>query len=282
MKKILVPTDFSTEADYALEAAARIAVKAGASIELLHIVEDLPQQTFSPSGDYLPQSSMDKVFVMKLIERAHEQLLIRMMDTKMAGISLTHEVKVGNVFKQIAQSISDKKVDLIIMGTKGASGMQEILVGSNTEKVVRFANCPVLSIKKKPEDFDLKKVVLAVNFEENYTSFLNKLIGWQKLFDFSLHILHVNTPLNFDTTANVEDKKTRFSRQHQLHNYTFTIVNEYSYEEGIINFANKTKADMVVMLTHGRKGLSFFLDGSITGSMLNHASIPVMSFRINN
>ncbi len=64
MKKILVPTDFSTEADCALEAAARIAVKAGASIELLHIVEDLPQQTFSPSGDYLPQSSMDNSFLL--------------------------------------------------------------------------------------------------------------------------------------------------------------------------------------------------------------------------
>jgi nucleotide-binding universal stress UspA family protein len=282
MKKILVPTDFSSEADFALEVAASIAARTGATIELLHVVEDLPYQTFSPAGDYIPQDSMDKVFVKKLIEKAHEQLHSRMQSKKLADIALTREVKVGNVFKHVGQSISEEKVDLIVMGTKGASGLHEILVGSNTEKVVRFAKCPVLSVREKPQVFDLKNVVLAVNFEENYTSFLNRLKEWQELFGFTLHILHVNTPLNFDTTSSVDEKMSRFSRKHHLQNYTFTILNEYSYEEGIIGFAKKTKADMIVMLTHGRRGFSFFLDGSVTSSMVNHANIPVMSYKINN
>jgi nucleotide-binding universal stress UspA family protein len=280
MKKILVPTDFSPEADYALEAATRIVARSGASIHLLHIVEDLPYDTFSPSGDYIPQNSMDKVFVMKLIEKAHEQLHTRMQDANLAGITITHEVKTGSVYKHIAQGIAGEKVDLIVMGTKGDSGLHEMLIGSNTEKVVRFAGCPVLSIRKKPGGFDLKNVVLAVNFEENYTSFLHKLIDWQKLFNFKLHVLHVNTPLNFDTTANIEERMARFSRKHQLQNYTFTIVNEYAYEEGILGFAAKTKADMVVMLTHGRRGLAYFMDGSITGNVVNHATVPVLSYRI--
>jgi nucleotide-binding universal stress UspA family protein len=280
MKKILVPTDFTTEADYALEAAAKIAATSGASIELLHIVEDLPHETFSPAGDYIPQNSMDKLFVMKLIEKAHEQLHTRMKDKKLAGIHLTHEVKVGNVYKHIAQSISDERVDLIVMGTKGDSGLHELLVGSNTEKVVRFATCPVLSIGKQPEAFELKNVVLAANFEENYSSFLHKLLEWQKLFEFSLHIVHINTPLNFDSSAHIEEKMAWFSKKHQLQNYTFTIVNEFTYEAGIINFASKTKADMIVMLTHGRRGLAYFMDGSITGNVVNHANVPVLSYRI--
>jgi nucleotide-binding universal stress UspA family protein len=189
---------------------------------------------------------------------------------------------VGNVFKQVGQSIADEKVDLIVMGTKGASGLHEMLVGSNTEKVVRFAKCPVLSVPGNPESFDLKNVVLAVNFEENYTSFLSKLQEWQRIFGFTLHFLHVNTPLNFDTTANIDEKMTKFSKRHHLQNYTFTIINEYSYKEGIINFATKTRADMIVMLTHGRKGLSFFLDGSVTSSVVNHAQIPVMSYKITS
>jgi nucleotide-binding universal stress UspA family protein len=282
MKKILVPTDFSTEADYALEVAAKIAAKTGAGIELLHVIEDLPHQTFSPAGDYVPQDPMDKLFVRKLIERAHEQLHERMRNSKLEGIELTHEVKVGNVFKHLGQSIADEKVDLTVMGTKGASGLHEILVGSNTEKVVRYAKCPVLSVREKPLAFDLKNVVLAVNFEENYTAFVNTLKEWQKLFGFTLHVVHVNTPLNFDTTANIDEKMIRFSKKHQLQDYTFTIVNEYSYEGGIINFATKTKSDMIVMLTHGRKGLAYFLDGSITSSVVNHANIPVMSFKLNN
>jgi nucleotide-binding universal stress UspA family protein len=133
-----------------------------------------------------------------------------------------------------------------------------------------------------PESFDLKNVVLAVNFEENYTSFLSKLQEWQRIFGFTLHFLHVNTPLNFDTTANIDEKMLKFSKKHHLQNYTFTIINEYSYKEGIINFATKTRADMIVMLTHGRKGLSFFLDGSVTSSVVNHAQIPVMSYKITS
>jgi nucleotide-binding universal stress UspA family protein len=223
---------------------------------------------------------MDRVFVRKLIERAHEQLHERMQNNKLAGLAISPVVKVSNVFKLVGESIADEKVDLTVMGTKGASGLHEILVGSNTEKVVRYAKCPVLSVREKSAGFSLKNVVLAVNFEENYTAFLNRLKEWQHLFGFTLHLVHVNTPLNFDTTANIDEKMLKFGKKHHLQGYTFTIINDYSYETGIIKFATKTKADMIVMLTHGRKGLSFFLDGSVTSSVVNHANIPVMSYKI--
>jgi nucleotide-binding universal stress UspA family protein len=156
-----------------------------------------------------------------------------------------------------------------------------VLVGSNAEKVVRFASCPVLTVHENAGKFTLKNVALAVNFEDTRASFMNKLKELQQLFGFTLHIVHINTPLNFTTTYAIEEKMHKLSKKYELKNYTFTIINDYSNEEGIIRFADKTNADMIVMLTHGRKGLSYFLDGSTTSQVVNHARKPIMSFKIN-
>jgi len=70
-------------------------------------------------------------------------------DLKSKNIEAEAKMEIGNPYKSISHLITDQKVDLVIMGSKGASGIQELLVGSNTEKVVRNANCPVLTVKEK-------------------------------------------------------------------------------------------------------------------------------------
>jgi nucleotide-binding universal stress UspA family protein len=279
MKTILVPTDFSTEATRALDAAAVIARKTGASITLLHIVESVLDGSFVTSGTHLPKDSMEYLYMIKRIEHAHQQMN-EIISEQLSGIEVNTQVKIGLVYQNIAKAIAEEEVDLIVMGTKGATGLQEMLIGSNTEKVVTYSHSLVLSVGSGSKDFAFRNVVLPTDLSTKSPAFLKRLADLQVVFDFQVHVLYVNTPLNYSTTYQIEDRMAKFLEDCPLKNISTTILDEYSQEDGIIAFAQKTDADLIALLTHGRKGWSYFLDGSVTRTIVNHTTIPVLTYKL--
>lgn len=280
MKTILVPTDFSKEAGYALDAAIDLAARAGAQVILLHVVEGFVPGSFATQGGG-PDDISEELFMRKLLEKGKNDLSKLVANRKLENINIITNVKVGNPFHHIARDILDNEADLVVMGSKGASGYEEVLIGSNTERVVRYSKCPVITIKKPVEFSQVTDIVFAANFIEAEDNVAAELITLQNLLGAKLHLVKVDTPGNFESSRTIKKRIHAFVQKHGLKNYTMEIYNESTEEDGIIYFAEDIDADMIALATHGRTGLKHLLSGSIAEDIVNHAQRPVWTCGVN-
>ena len=283
MKKILVPTDFSRPAELATEVATEIARKANAEIVLLHVIEVPSTESFSVEGQISKFEEWDdKLFTMKLIEISKKQLSATTKEIGSSGVKASYKLKIGNPFHGMRTTITDQNADLVVMGTSGRSKLEEMIIGSNTEKVVRHAKCPVLTVHEKLFDTNFKNIVYATSMSDDEKGFSDVLTNAQELFDATIHLVRVNTPMNFKPDTVVKKLMENFARKLQLKNYTLNVFNDYSEEEGIIHFANTINADLIAMATHGRTGFAHVIAGSIAEDVANHATKPVLTYVTNS
>ena len=280
MKKIIVPTDFSKSAQIAVEVAADIARKANAELILLHVVEEATGSSFNVEGQVATneESWENKIFTVKLIEKAKRQLAKATDDPKLSEVRVRPELRVGSPFHGMRTIITSQKVDLVVMGTAGHTNLEEMIIGSNTEKVVRHSNCPVLTVHKKPSNTDFKNIVYATSMSKDEEIFSRVVRTTQKLYDSTIHLVRINTPGNFQRDASVKKYMQDFAKKLQLKNYTLNVFNDLSEEEGIIYFAESINADLIAMATHGRTGFAHVLAGSIAEDVVSHAKRPVLTF----
>jgi K+-sensing histidine kinase KdpD len=166
------------------------------------------------------------------------------------------------------------------MGSQGASGLQEMFIGSNTEKVVRRSKIPVLVIKKEVDKFEVNDMIFASDFNKESKTTFQRVANFAKLFDAKIHLLYINTIHNFNTTKNIEKRIADFMDDFDFSNYTTMIYNDISIEKGILSYARDIDADLIALNTHGRSGLSQLFNGSIGQELANHALRPVITFKI--
>jgi nucleotide-binding universal stress UspA family protein len=281
MKKILVPTDFSDQAKYALKLASEIAKKTDAQLTLLHVVEIPGQTSFNTTGEVSTTDGMDGLFIMKMIEIGKKKLKKLESDELLEGVDFSTELKAGNTYYNIASIIGEHNPDLIIMGTSGSSGVDEILIGSNAEKVVRNAKCPVLTLKEEISLANIDNIVFASSLKNDDQKLVNQLKEIAHLSYAKIHLLKVNTPNSFESSTTTYKKmdeylsRTALEADKKIHNG----INE---EEGILEFAKENNIDLIAMGTHGRKGLMHLLSGSIAEDVVNHSKRPVLTLKIED
>ncbi|AEE19533.1 nucleotide-binding universal stress UspA family protein [Dokdonia sp. Hel_I_63] len=276
IKKILVPTDFSEQAENALRVAADLAKKHNASINLLHMV-DLPMtlvDAVTGNQSELPEA----IFFMKL---AHQRFESMMSAPFLDGVTIEESAEFDGAFEGIMDYVDKYQSDLIVMGSHGDSGLHEFFIGSNAEKVVRNSKIPVLIIKNRHEHFEIENFIYALDFQaENHNAF-KQAIAFAKINNAQLHMLYVNTPGDFRSTHEVEEQMKKFMDvEGQVENCTLNIYNDNTIESGILHFAEMIDSGLVGIATHGRKGLAHFLNGSLSEGLVNHAKRPVITFRI--
>lgn len=283
MKKILVPTDFSKTSVVALEVATEIAKKSGAEITLLHVVEEATPDSYNITGEWQTEEDWsDKLFTLKLLEKSKGQLEKLVHDPRWSSVKVNGELRLGNPFHGMRTIIAEQKVDLVVMGTQGRSKMEEMLIGSNTERVVRHSKCPVLSVHKKPAKVDFKNIVYATAMHKDEEVFSRIIKRTQALYDSTVHLVRVNTPGDFQRDYVVREYMEKFARKLGLRNYTINIFNDITEEEGIIYFAETINADLIAMATHGRTGFAHVLAGSIAEDVVGHAKRPVLTFVVKH
>ena len=276
MKRILVPTDFSVQAENALKVAAQLAKKFNGEIYLLHMLE-LPLQLVDPVNGSGTQNLPEALFFMKLAKKRFIELIEQPF---LKGIKVYDTVEFHQAFEGILEVSQEHNCDLIVMGSHGASGFKEVFIGSNTEKVVRNSNIPVLVIKNEYEQFNIDKFVFATDCDLENKHTLNKAIKFAGKIDAELHLVYVNTANNFKTTLEAEACMKDFIEGENLAKHKIHIYNDDSVEQGVLNFARSLNAGLIGISTHGRKGLAHFFNGSISEDLVNHANRPVITFKI--
>lgn len=279
MKTILVPTDFSPAAQAATEVAAAIALKSQSQLVLLHAVEVPSSGSFNVEGEVLTTDNWEeKIFSMKLIEGAKQKLERLSYALTEKGVKTTHQLRFGSPFIGIREIITREPVDLIVMGTTGHSKIREMIIGSNTEKVVRHAKCPVLTVHQPPDTTEFKNIVYATSLDAEEAAFANVVINTREMYDGTIHLVRINTPSNFQSDVQVKRDMQAFAKKVNLKHYTINTFNHYSEEEGIIHFAQDIGADLIALSTHGRTGFAHVLAGSIAEDLANHSRIPVLTY----
>jgi nucleotide-binding universal stress UspA family protein len=145
--RILVPTDFSEPSDAALEYAKELAARFGASLHLLHVVEE-PFVVGIAAERYVPESPE---ITATLRADAEFRLAERLTEAERAKLRATSEVLTGPSAPTIVNAARDLAIDLIVMGTHGRTGIAHAIMGSVAERVVRAAQCPVLTVHTRPQ-----------------------------------------------------------------------------------------------------------------------------------
>lgn len=275
IKNILVPTDFSKCSVYAVKVAAQLAKKLDATVHLLHVIETpvVAYDAGMVNFESLPQAMFMK-------ELADDNLKNLLSEPFLKGIKIESKIEYDAIYKRINQYVEDQKVDLIVMGSHGAKGFNEIVLGSNAERVVRYSSCPVLTVKQEYANFDVKNILIASNFYSEADTMFKAFKQFTALFNADLHFVRVNTPINFETTPESHEKMDKFARRHHIEEYSFGIYNDQTEEDGILNYADEINADLLVMGTHGRTGLAHLIKGSIAEDLLNHSKRAVLSIKI--
>lgn len=277
MKKIIIPVDFSTYSENALRTAAFIAEKDTAELIVVHMLE-FSHALISQSEVYVQEQA---VFYLKLAEKKMKEFLNK---SYLKDVIVTPIIKHYKIFSELKDIANEKEADLIVMGSHGVSGLKELFVGSNTEKVVRSSEIPVLVVKDTPVLEVFKNAVFACDFSKDDIIPYQKTKALLSELECKLQLLYVNSP--YDKFKSTEEQQKLFSEFLEAAEGDTPLLNEiisvsdYTVERGILQYANTHKTDLIIMATHGKKGLTHFMDGSISEDVANHATLPVLTIRM--
>jgi nucleotide-binding universal stress UspA family protein len=276
MKKILVPCDFSKPAINAFRYALDIATQSKGTVHLLNVVE-LP---IMHDTVLMPVLNFEEQLLKDLKENAETRF------KKITDKYNTENTKVivntvfGSVSRMIQDYIRKESIDLVVMGSHGATGARELFLGSNAEKMVRNSPVPVLVLKdyfKGP----IKNIVFPNTLEtENQEDLVMKVKALQNFFKAHLHIVWINTPLNFTSDGLTNERLEAFAKRFMLKDYTISVFNNTDEEKGILEFADSIKGDLIAMGTRGRKGIAHLINGSLAEDVVNHNKGMVWTYAL--
>lgn len=277
MQKILVPVDFSKYSDSALKAAADIARKKDAELFVIHVIE-VGEPIMGTGG-----ISVDDENLLFFSQLAKKKLSEFLQKEYLDGIPITNIIELGPTYHSITRNIDKFGIDLIVMGSKGASGLEGFFIGSNTEKVVRNSDVPVLVIKNKLMNVHFKKIVFASDFDKEDLSSFKKAQQFANMFNADLKLMIVNTKRDdAEHEAKLSNDIQQFLKAAgaAFDPDDIMIYHDHKVKEGILNGAESIDADLIAIPTHGRKGLAHLFNGSIAEDVVNQSDTPVITFKI--
>ena len=278
MKKILVPCDFSKPAVNAFRFALGIAAQQKATVHVLFVAE-LPVM---PATVIMPVMGFETAFVDDITEKAEKEFKTLLEKYNVSGVKVKFAFELGSISQKILDYINTEEIDLVLMGSHGASGLREFLIGSNAEKIVRRSPIPVLIVKNYFAG-KVTNIVFPNTLEtEHQEDLVMKVKALQALFNAKLHIVYINTPLNFTSDRVTLARLQAFAHRFMIKDYTINVYNHADEEEGINLFARKVNAELIAMGTHSRRGIAHLVNGSLAEDVTNHADSLVWTYSMKN
>jgi nucleotide-binding universal stress UspA family protein len=280
MKRILVPCDFSPPAQEAFRFAVNIALQNAGEIHVLYVIDGTVASNLNSSLSFSPDLNRN------VVQKSEDHLNEKFAEMKKAYasdlLSITLKVETGSLTSTIKNYIPDSHIDLVVMGTHGASGLKELFFGSNTEKIVRYSGVPVIAVPDGAKIDLISNIVFPVDPSLCTEDLVLQIIEIQTFFQAKLHVLWINTPHFFKSDVEAMEDLQDFADFHLLHNYTLNSRSEYIEQDGILRFAKEFNGCLITMPTHGRKGIKRWLTGSITENVVNHVHCPVWTYSMED
>ena len=303
IQRILCPTDFSDFSRHAFDHAVAIAKWYGSTITLLHVCTLVPIAAYAPGSGVVPSAMLtpeDREALLASLKHFAE----RKGD---ANVPVDVEIAEGHVVAEILDRAATLPADLLVLGTHGRSGFERLVLGSVTEKVLRKAACPVLSVPRGVSDalpaspVESKRILCAIDFSDCSIHALNYAMSLAQEADAHLTVIHVIElppavprephenvlvgPLNLReyVAAAEEERRGRLRDAIPDSVRTYCTVDTVlpggtPYRE-ILRVASEEKSDLIVIGVHGRGGADLFFFGSTAQHVVRQASCPVLTLR---
>ena len=272
--RILIPTDFSVQAEFAYLMVKRLEEKTAIDIHFLHVLNVPDTVTLDGSGNIQTCGEIDVKFVTHQKEIAERKLANLKV---LYGDHIQTHLVLGKTTSAILSFTETNAFDLIVMGTKGASGLKERLSGSETQIVARKSKTPLLSLMCDRSDLQIEHVLLVHNFTNPASEDLSLMHKLIKAFNTKIHLLQI-----ISAKADTEKLKAdmvRFAELNGLSNYECHLIVDRDVENGVIHFNQMNNMDIVCIGTHGKGGI---FHHSATEKLINHLFKPIISFHLKN
>ncbi|MGB3468613.1 MAG: universal stress protein [Cyclobacteriaceae bacterium] len=276
MKSIIVPIDFSACSFNALRYAIDLSKNEETEILLLHAV-DYPVPMGMEYG--MVNGSVMGEQLIQAEQKAEKKLEVLTAQQKEEKITFSKRTVTGSLMNWLKTDLPEMTCDLIVMGTTGASELKSTFIGSNTEKVVRHACCPVLAVPKEASWKPIVDIVVPFESKELTESFFTSLREIQGFTDATIQLLWVNTPHAIVREADLIEEMAAFVNSHGITDYRINTRRAFSPAAGILSFLEEVNGDLVAMSTHGRKGLQHLIFDSVTEEVVNKTAVPIWAFR---
>ncbi len=274
---LLVPTDFSTIADYAFETACQIAKKTNSHIHIYHCAS-------------IPEGWEDLSLNEKLSDHESKNItigarhkLIALQDiARHKGVSSTIHLKSGNFLNNIDSLLKEIPIDLIVMGSHGKSGKAQWYIGSNTQKTIRKIKTNALIIKSAQESFQLNKVAFVSSLNTEEQAAFKSFLEFVKIFDpAEVHVLSIDTSSWFSQPSIIMLEALRdFKKIADEYKCETHFFKDYSVQSGIRHFIEEHNIDLVGISYLSRNPIKRIFLGSNVEMLVNHSDSPVLC--INN
>jgi nucleotide-binding universal stress UspA family protein len=294
IRRILCPIDFSDTSRHALEHAVALARWYESEITALHVVH-VP---LFPQPPILAAFADTAENVLSNRNAAEALLRVWLEPARQAGVRTKVTVDEGQATTQILQNSISSHADLIAMGTHGLSGFDRLLLGSVTEKVVRKAACPVLTVPPAVATtgkIPYQRLLCPVDFSESSNAALKITFSLAKEADASVTLLHV-----FEWPPESEPLVQRFDIEgyrHAVEGEAASRLRTFITDDvrvwskpatklawgkpyrAILDTARAEGTDLIVMGVRGRNPVDLTVFGSTTNQVIRHASCPVLTLK---
>lgn len=276
IKKVLVPTDLSETAYLALEHAAMMAALFKADLYLLHVIE-VTETSYSLYNPAVQIRSLDEI--QKIVAEKLEELASRIHAVH--GIPVRTLVANGKTAWEINNAVKENDIDIVIMGTHGASGLGEHFIGSTAQRTVAIANCPVITIHKRSKSAGFKNILLPIDNALHSRQKVDFVIELARKYPCTVHIMGL-----LDRKEGTDLKKL---------NIKISSIEDLLKEEGIpfdtviieannlaveaLKYAQKVKGDLILTLADHESRMNPTFMGNFAKQIVNHSDIPVMSIK---
>lgn len=277
MKQILVPTDFSECAKNASDTAIEIAKHYGAQLHFYHFMS-IPIDWLNLNLDE------NRIYpdVTAQVNRIQQELdeLVRLANKH--GVEARSFLSFADSADAIPRYAREHGISMIIMGSHGAQGIKELIMGSNAQKVVRNSRIPVLILKQPMTSLEVRNVLFVSDFEPEMAAPFEKVVDFAEKLGAKIHLLFINTPSDFHQSWEIEERMESFVALASKNLGQKMTINASNFEEGLEKYCELHPTGFLAIATHHRRGLSRVFEGSLTEKIVNHVNVPIMSFPIND
>lgn len=291
IKRLLLATDFSECARRAEDYASALAASWRVELTVMTVVE------FQPGLD--PEYAVNQVYLSDRMYHATGELATFKDKLHRRGIRAITRVGTGLPSEEVIAAALAEDTDLIIVGTRGKSGLAHVLLGSTAERVIRMAPCPVLAVPMPSaqdrigQGLTLERILVPTDFSECSLEAVQYARVVSAQAKASIELLHIMEPISYgidftiESSHDREQKRKAAAKQVEVLSSQFTaagIAAKASLYGGappdaILKVAAQSESDLIVMGTHGRRGLSHVWAGSVTEAILRRGTIPVLAVR---
>lgn len=273
MKKILFPTDFSEVSKNAFIYALKLADSINAEIITMHVYQ-LPQANYVNVAEYLHEI-YDVTELSNFENYKDEVPVLRKIaeENNLEHVKISHVLILGNLIHEIQKITEQEYIDIVVMGTKGATGLKETFLGTVATKVMNDVNTMVLAVPERCKYQPIKKILFITQYKpEDIESFM-KVMAFANIFESQIDCLRV-VPAHHEDR---QDYKGDWEKLIEKHDVVFHTIKADDVEGIILNFIDLHKINLIAMHVYRRNFFEKLFQISLSKKLAFHVNVPILA-----